>query len=85
MVFSENSSILVENNPILIMICYFTRCKAIVTSPMYWYWTECFIIGEYTLTTNDADGWDTAERECFDRDFRTESKALIHSIILKVI
>jgi hypothetical protein len=39
---------------------------------MTWYWTECFIIGEYTLTTDGAYGWDTAERECFDR---TEGKA----------
>merc|ERR1712176_1407435 len=54
-------------------LCYRTEgCQAVVTSPMSWYWTECFIIGEYTLTTNNAYGWDTAERECFDSDFSRE-------------
>ena len=45
-------------------------CHAVVTSPMYWYWTECFVIGEYYLTEDDAVGWDTAERTCFDPDFK---------------
>ena len=45
------------------------RCQAIVTSPMYWAVTECFIIGEYTLSTNNARGWDTAERKCFDPQY----------------
>ena len=48
------------------------RCKSVVTSPMYWAVTECFIIGEYTLSRNNAYGWDTAERSCFERDFENE-------------
>ena len=48
------------------------RCRAVVTSPMYWYWTECFIIGEYTLSRSNAYGWDTAERSCFDRHFEDD-------------
>ena len=45
-----------------------------VTSPMYWAVTECFIIGEFTLSTSNAYGWDTAERSCFDRDFEDDEE-----------
>ena len=42
---------------------------------MFWYYTECFIIGEYTLTETNAYGWDTAERDCFDTDTTGEDNA----------
>ena len=43
-----------------------------VTSPMSWAVTECFIIGEYTLSRSNAYGWDTAERSCFEPEFENE-------------
>ena len=52
----------------------YSRCQAVVTSPMSWYLTECFIIGDYKLSTNDATGWDVAERKCFDPVSQTDSK-----------
>ena len=42
------------------------RCKAAVTSPKFWAATGCFSIADYTLTTDNARGWETAERTCFE-------------------
>ena len=43
-----------------------SSCRAVVTSPKYWSETGCYIIGDYTLSSDDADGWATAERRCFE-------------------
>ena len=45
----------------------YNRCKAVVTSPMAWEYTECFVIGDYTI--HEDDNWRTAKRACFDDGF----------------
>jgi hypothetical protein len=41
------------------------RCEAVVTTPLNWAYTECFVLGDHTMISG-TPGWRTAERTCFD-------------------